>query len=67
MTENDIEDTIVAYGKAAADAKRLGFDTIEIHGAHGYLIDQFFRAETNFRTDIYGGKTLPERNVLLLK
>jgi len=62
MTEKDIENTIVAFGKAAADAKRLGFDTIEIHGAHGYLIDQFFRAETNLRTDIYGGKTLPERN-----
>lgn len=62
MSEKDIEDTILAFGKAAADAKRLGFDTIEIHGAHGYLIDQFFRAETNLRTDIYGGKTLPERN-----
>ncbi len=62
MTEKDIEDTILAFGQAASDAKRLGFDTIEIHGAHGYLIDQFFRSETNLRTDIYGGKTLPERN-----
>jgi 2,4-dienoyl-CoA reductase-like NADH-dependent reductase (Old Yellow Enzyme family) len=62
MTVNDIEATILAFGQAAADAKRLGYDTIEIHGAHGYLIDQFFRAETNLRTDIYGGKTLPERN-----
>ncbi|GGF11504.1 12-oxophytodienoate reductase [Flavobacterium limi] len=62
MSEKDIENTILAFGKAAADAKRLGFETIEIHGAHGYLIDQFFRAETNLRTDIYGGKTLPERN-----
>ena len=62
MSEKDIEDTILAFGQAAADAKRLGYDTVEIHGAHGYLIDQFFRAETNLRTDIYGGKTLPERN-----
>lgn len=62
MSEAAIEDTIIAFGKAAADAKRLGFDTIEIHGAHGYLIDQFFRAETNLRTDIYGGKTLKERS-----
>ncbi|OKS86884.1 NADH:flavin oxidoreductase [Mucilaginibacter polytrichastri] len=61
MTEKDIEDTIIAYGKAAADAKRLGFDTVEIHGAHGYLIDQFFWEGTNERTDIYGGKTLAER------
>jgi 2,4-dienoyl-CoA reductase-like NADH-dependent reductase (Old Yellow Enzyme family) len=62
MTEKDIEDTIIAYGKAAADAKRLGFDTVEIHGAHGYLIDQFFWEGTNERTDIYGGKTLAERS-----
>ena len=62
MTEEDIADTIVAYGKAAADAKRLGFDAAEIHGAHGYLIDQFFWGPTNQRTDGYGGKTIKERN-----
>jgi 2,4-dienoyl-CoA reductase-like NADH-dependent reductase (Old Yellow Enzyme family) len=62
MTETDIADTIAAFGRAAADAKRLGFDCIEIHGAHGYLIDQFFWEGTNERTDIYGGKTLPERS-----
>ncbi len=61
MTESDIADTIAAFGRAAADAKRLGFDTVEIHGAHGYLIDQFFWDGTNERTDIYGGKTLAER------
>ena len=61
MTSKDIEDTIIAFGKAAADAKRLGFDTIEIHGAHDYLIDQFFWDATNLRTDEYGGKTLAER------
>ncbi|WP_341906562.1 NADH:flavin oxidoreductase [Fluviicola taffensis] len=61
MTDSDIADTIAAFGKAAADAKRLGFDTVEIHGAHGYLIDQFFWEGTNQRTDIYGGKTLSER------
>lgn len=62
MTDADIADTIAAFGRAAADAKRLGFDCVEIHGAHGYLIDQFFWGETNLRTDIYGGKTLPERS-----
>ncbi|RQO73910.1 12-oxophytodienoate reductase [Pedobacter sp. KBW06] len=62
MTENDITEAILAYGRAAADAKRLGFDTVEIHGAHGYLIDQFFWEGTNLRTDGYGGKTLPERS-----
>jgi len=62
MTEQDIAETISAFARAAADAKRLGFDGVEIHGAHGYLIDQFFWHETNHRTDRYGGATLPERS-----
>ncbi len=62
MTETDIADAIAAYGRSAADAKRLGFDCVEIHGAHGYLIDQFFWEGTNERTDEYGGATLPLRN-----
>lgn len=61
MSVQDIEDTIAAYARAAAEAKRLGFDAVEIHGAHGYLIDQFFWAHTNHRQDDYGGKTIKER------
>lgn len=61
MGEEAIADTIAAFAKAAADAKRLGFDTVEIHGAHGYLIDQFFWQGTNERTDRYNGATLKER------
>jgi len=63
MTDEDIADAIKAYGKAAADAKRLGFETVELHGAHGYLIDQFFFDVTNKRTDRFGGKTLAERTL----
>ena len=62
MTIEDIEDTIAAFAKAAKDAKDLGFDAFEIHGAHGYLIDQFFWKETNTRTDKYGGNSIKERN-----
>jgi 2,4-dienoyl-CoA reductase-like NADH-dependent reductase (Old Yellow Enzyme family) len=62
MTEKDIADTIAAFGHAAADAKALGFDCVEIHGAHGYLVDQFFWDGTNERTDQYGGKSLPQRS-----
>lgn len=62
MTDGDIADTIAAFARAAGEAKRLGFDTIEIHGAHGYLIDQFFWAGTNLRTDRYGGATIGERS-----
>lgn len=61
MSEKNIADTIKAYGDAAADAKRLGFDCVELHGAHNYLIDQFFSEKTNLRTDGYGGKTLAAR------
>lgn len=62
MSEKDIADTITAYAEAAASAKKLGFDAVEIHGAHGYLIDQFFFDGMNARTDQYGGKTIQERS-----
>jgi 2,4-dienoyl-CoA reductase-like NADH-dependent reductase (Old Yellow Enzyme family) len=61
MTENDIAETIQGFAQAAAGAKALGFDAVEIHGAHGYLIDQFFWHPTNQRIDGYGGQTLVER------
>ena len=58
MSEAEIEAVIAAYGQAAAEAKRLGFDGVEIHGAHGYLIDQFFWEGTNQRSDRWGGDML---------
>ena len=61
MSEQDIADTIEAFGRAARDAKNIGFDMIELHGAHRYLIDQFFWDVTNTRTDAYGGVSLAER------
>ena len=54
-SEKEIEGVIAAYGEAAGNAKRLCFDGIELHGAHGYLIDQFFWELTNTRTDRFGG------------
>jgi 2,4-dienoyl-CoA reductase-like NADH-dependent reductase (Old Yellow Enzyme family) len=56
MTEGAIADSIAAFAKAAAHAKRIGCDAIELHGAHGYLIDQFFWNQTNLRNDGYGGE-----------
>ena len=58
MTEAEITAVIAAFAQAAADARRLGFDGVEIHGAHGYLIDQFFWEGTNQRTDRYGGDSV---------
>lgn len=60
MTERDIADVIAAFAKGAADAQRLGFDGVELHGAHSYLIDQFFSADLNTRPDSWGG-SLSER------
>lgn len=61
MTDEEIADTLDAYRRAAADSNRLGFDCIEIHGAHGYLIDQFLWEGTNARGDRFGGQSLKER------
>ncbi len=55
MTKSDIDEVVEAFAQAAADAKEIGFDAVEIHGAHGYLIDQYFWEGTNQRQDEYGG------------
>ncbi|MFE5593605.1 NADH:flavin oxidoreductase [Streptomyces sp. NPDC056549] len=55
MTQGDLDDVIGAFAEAAAAAERIGFDGIELHGAHGYLLDQFLWSGTNRRTDAYGG------------
>lgn len=62
MSEADIEATIAAYAQAALAAQRLGCGGVEIHGAHGYLIDQYFWSGTNQRTDRWGGATLADRS-----
>ena len=54
-TEADIERTIAAFADAADRCKRAGFDGVELHGAHGYLITQFFSPVNNTRTDRWGG------------
>ncbi|GGF98739.1 12-oxophytodienoate reductase [Paenibacillus albidus] len=58
MTEEEISNVIMAFTDAAMNAKRAGFDGIELHGAHGFLIDEFFWEHTNKRTDRYGGSLL---------
>ena len=62
MTLEDIKEAIAAFGSAAARAREAGFDAVEIHSAHGYLLTQFLSALSNRRTDEYGGPTLKERS-----
>jgi 2,4-dienoyl-CoA reductase-like NADH-dependent reductase (Old Yellow Enzyme family) len=54
-SQSTIDEIIAAFGAAARSAQGLGFDGVELHGAHGYLIDQFLWEGTNRRTDAYGG------------
>jgi 2,4-dienoyl-CoA reductase-like NADH-dependent reductase (Old Yellow Enzyme family) len=67
MSEADVADVIDAFARAAIDAERLGFDGIELMGAHGYLINQFFYDHLNLRNDRYGGSTLIERSRLVVE
>ena len=62
MTLEDIKEAIAAFGSAAARAREAGFDAVEIHSAHGYLLTQFLSTLSNRRTDEYGGSTLKERS-----
>ena len=59
-TTAEVDDMVMAFAEAAADAKKVGFDCVELHGAHGYLIDEFFWEVMNKRSDRYGG-SLAER------
>jgi 2,4-dienoyl-CoA reductase-like NADH-dependent reductase (Old Yellow Enzyme family)/thioredoxin reductase len=55
MTREEIQELIAAFGAAALRGKQAGFDAVEVHGAHGYLLTQFLSALSNQRTDEYGG------------
>ena len=62
MTDEQIADCIDAFAAAAKMAMEIGFDSVEIHAAHGFLLDEFFWEGTNKRLDRWGGETLVERS-----
>jgi 2,4-dienoyl-CoA reductase-like NADH-dependent reductase (Old Yellow Enzyme family) len=54
-TDSEVAEVVASFGRAARQAVEAGFDGLALHGAHGYLIDAFLWAETNRRTDRWGG------------
>ena len=65
LSQDEIKRVVEDYRHAAANAKKAGFDGVQLHGANGYLVDQFLRDSTNLRTDEYGGS--PENRTRFLR
>ena len=65
MDENDMREVVNAFRAAAKRADEAGFDAVEIHAAHGYLLSEFLSPLTNRRTDAYGGSTENRCRLLL--
>lgn len=66
LTLKEVAEVVEAFRKGAGNAKKAGFDGVELHGANGYLLDQFLQSSTNQRTDAYGG-SLENRARLMLE
>ena len=66
LETSEIAAIVEAYRKGAENAKKAGFDGVELHGANGYLLDQFLQDSTNKRTDAYGG-SIENRARLMLE
>ena len=65
LESDEIPDVIEAYRQGAENALKAGFDGVEIHGANGYLLDQFLHDGTNLRTDLYGGSVENRARLML--
>jgi 2,4-dienoyl-CoA reductase-like NADH-dependent reductase (Old Yellow Enzyme family) len=65
LDTDEIPGIITVYKRGAQNAKRAGFDGVEIHGANGYLLDQFLQDSTNHRTDAYGGSREKRARLML--
>lgn len=61
LATGEVEDLVQAFARAASVAEEAGFDAVEIHGGHGYIVNQFLSPEANLRRDRYGGRTAGAR------
>jgi N-ethylmaleimide reductase len=65
LETSEIPDVVESFRQAAINAQKAGFDGVEIHGANGYLIEQFLQSRTNLRTDQYGGSIANRARLLM--
>jgi N-ethylmaleimide reductase len=65
LTTEEVIGVVEEFRRGAANAKRAGFDGVELHGANGYLVDQFLKDKTNQRTDRYGGSAVNRARFLI--
>jgi 2,4-dienoyl-CoA reductase-like NADH-dependent reductase (Old Yellow Enzyme family) len=65
LSTAEVREVVEAFGRAAARANAAGFDTVEIHGAHGFLVHEFLSPSANQRTDQYGGNEANRRRFAL--
>jgi 2,4-dienoyl-CoA reductase-like NADH-dependent reductase (Old Yellow Enzyme family) len=65
LDTEELPGVVAAYRKGAENAKKAGFDGVEVHGANGYLLDQFLQSSTNTRTDNYGGSVENRARLML--
>jgi N-ethylmaleimide reductase len=67
LSTDEVSAMVGTFAKAAANARKVGFDGVELHAANGYLIDQFMNSMLNTRTDRYGGRSMEDRTRFLME
>ena len=67
LSTDEVSAMVGTFAKAAANAREVGFDGVELHAANGYLFEQFMNSVLNTRTDRYGGGSMEDRTRFLME